>query len=301
MTFHGSVLAVLDISGPVASADPLLGIAVQSMAGAFEGLLRAREIENLAARVDTLRQQEAAVRGAHDELVSTLKLNETFVATLGHDLRNPIAAVLTGADLARARDRPRPSRGGRADPTSGRRMVRMINQLGDLARTRLGDGFSLDYQMVDLAAVAERAISEVQAVHPDRKIDLWKVGDSRGNWDAIRIEQVLSNLVGNAARHGTPLSPIRVTLDGSRTDAVVLSVTNAGEIDNSARPHLFKPFHSVRSERRSTEGLGLGLYIVEQVVRAHHGRIEVVTEHGRTEFRVILPRRRAAWSPAPDL
>jgi len=82
-----------------------------------------------------------------------------------------------------------------------------------------------------------------------------------------------------------------VALDGRKADVVVLSVTNGGEIDPSALLNIFKPFHSARSARTRADGLGLGLYIVEQVVRAHQGEIEVVTKHGTTEFRVTLPRR----------
>jgi signal transduction histidine kinase len=149
----------------------------------------------------------------------------------------------------------------------------------------------LSYEAVDLGAIAERVVNEVQEVHQDRAIALSTVGDSLGSWDALRMEQVVSNLVGNAVRHGVRSSPIRVTVDGRKVEVLVLSVTNGGEIDQAALPHIFKPFHSATPAGTRADGLGLGLYIVEQVVRAHQGEIEVVTKHGATEFRVTLPRR----------
>jgi signal transduction histidine kinase len=289
---HGAVLAVLDISGPVSAADPMLGITVQSMAGAFEGILRAREIDRLAAEVESLRSREAEVKNAHDELASTLKLNETFVATVGHDLRNPLSAVLNGADLLLSRgDDPSQRMAAERIRSSGRRMFQMIDQLGDLARARLGDGIRLLYQDVDLGLVVDRVVGELRAVHPERDIGIVKTGDSWGSWDSARIEQVFSNLVSNAVRHGAPRSEIQVKLNGSETDALTFSVANAGEIEESTLPHLFKAFYSGRSGRRPSEGLGLGLYIVEQVVLAHQGRIDVVTKDGLTEFCVTLPRR----------
>jgi signal transduction histidine kinase len=291
---HGTVLAVLDISGPVSAADPMLGITVQSMAGAFEGILRAREIERLAAEVESLRTREAEVKSAHDELASTLKLNETFVATVGHDLRNPLSAVLNGADLLLSKgEDPSQRLAAERIRSSGRRMFQMIDQLGDLARTRLGGGIRLSHAPMDLGVVAERVVSELRAVYPDRNIGLVRTGDSTGSWDGARMEQVLSNLISNAARHGAPSPGIRVMLDGRRTHELTLSVANAGEIEEEALPHLFKAFYSGRPGRRQSEGLGLGLglYIVEQVVLAHNGHIDVVTKDGVTEFVVTLPRR----------
>jgi signal transduction histidine kinase len=289
---HGNVLAVLDISGPVSAADPMLGVTVQSMAGAFEGILRAREIERLADEVDTLRAREAEVRTAHDELASTLKLNETFIATLGHDLRNPLSAVLNGADLLLSRGENASQRiAAERIRSSGRRMFRMIDQLGDLARTRLGGGIRLSYGIVDLALIAERVVSELGAVYPDRNIRMVKMGDSSASCDAARIEQVISNLTSNAVRHGARSSAIQVTVDGTKPQTITLTVANAGEIEEEALPHLFKAFYSGRSGRRQSEGLGLGLYIVEQVVQAHEGHVEVVSKDGVTEFRITLPRQ----------
>jgi signal transduction histidine kinase len=105
------------------------------------------------------------------------------------------------------------------------------------------------------------------------------------------MEQVVSNLVGNAVRHGIAEQPIRVGLDGSHDDRVFLGVTNGGEIDASVLPHLFEPFHASKAVHARREGLGLGLYIVEQIVQAHQGHIDVLSKRGSTTFCVALPRR----------
>jgi signal transduction histidine kinase len=267
----GQLVAVLDASGPVSAADPLLGITVQSLAAAVEGALRARALEALETQ---------------------LRLSETFVATVGHDLRNPLTAVLSGADLlARAEGSIHRDVAERIR-SSGRRMFRIVDQLSDLTRARLGGGIRLGLtEGVDLAALAERVVGELRVAQAERRIDVVPRGDARGRWDAPRLEQVLSNLVGNALRHGARTAPIRVGIDGTRDERVFVGVTNGGEIDPSILPHLFDPFHPSKAAARSNEGLGLGLYIVEQIVRAHQGRIEVLTQNGTTTFCVALPRR----------
>jgi signal transduction histidine kinase len=269
---QGEPFAVLDATGPVAAADPLLGVTVQSLAAAFEGALRARALEELQGR---------------------LRLNETFVASIGHDLRNPLTAVLNGADMMIARSGDSNHRVlAERIRSSGRRMYHLVDQLSDLTRARLAGGIRLALgDEVDLAAVVERAAVELELAHPDRQIVVTTVGDARGHWDAARMEQVVSNLVGNALRHGTGARPVHVGIDGTRTDRIFLSVTNGGEIAASVLPHLFDPFHPSKTERTRSDGLGLGLYIVEQIVRAHQGRIEVLTRSGATTFCVALPRR----------
>lgn len=113
-----------------------------------------------------------------------------------------------------------------------------------------------------------------------------------GEWDGARLEQVLSNLVGNAVRHGTPDTPIAVTLTPHEKD-VTLLVHNSGHVSPELLPLLFEPFHSSSNRARSrTEGLGLGLYIVQQIVFAHGGDVEVKSTLAEgTTFCVTLPRK----------
>ena len=121
-------------------------------------------------------------------------------------------------------------------------------------------------------------------------VELKESGDLHGSWDEGRLAQVLSNLVGNAVRHGAPTCLITIHLDG-KADEVAAAVHNGGHIPADLIPRLFEPFHSGQGKRTRAEGLGLGLYIVEQIVLAHGGEVTVrSTEDEGTTFRVSLPR-----------
>jgi signal transduction histidine kinase len=294
-TAEGKLVAVLDVSGPVTAADPLIGVAVQGLASAFEGALRARAFDQLAGQLEELHQKQTATRAARDELEAKLRHNETFVATVGHDLRNPLAAVLSGADLLAKSDDGAYRRVAERIRSSGGRMFRMIEELSDLAQARLGGGIRLaNQESIDLGRLGERVVTELRAANPHRTIQFFCVGDLRGRWDPARLEQMLSNLIANGVRHGEQQESVRITIDGNGPDSVTLAVTNAGEIDSAILPHIFEPFYSGESSRGRSEGLGLGLFIVEQIVRAHQGHTEVATRDGWTTFFVTLPRR-----PAP--
>src|SRR5690606_23616455 len=176
--------------------------------------------------------------------------------------------------------------------TSAERMERMISQLLDFTRIRLGRGLPLERGEVDLAELCRVAVEEAQTATCG-DIRLAATGDCRGEWDRDRLWQLVSNLVTNACEHGVPIAPVSVHVDGSRPEAVSLDVCNRGEIPRELLPILFEPLHRRRGERsRSSGGLGLGLYISQQIVLAHGGTIRVGSDarHGTT-FTVTLPRR----------
>jgi two-component system sensor histidine kinase/response regulator len=235
------------------------------------------------------------------QLAETLRLNETFVAAVGHDLRNPLSAILTAAQLLEMTatdDRTRLTASRLR--SSGKRMSAIIDDLFDLARVRLGGGITIEPDETDLLAVAQRVVAENQQVHPGRRIDVVPTGNLRGEWDERRLEQVLSNLIGNAERHGARESPITVRLNDEH-DEVTFSVHNRGTIAPDVLPALFDPFRSGR-EKASRDGLGLGLFIVRQVIEAHGGTVEVTsTEEGGTTVSVRLPResKRDSIRPSP--
>ena len=113
-----------------------------------------------------------------------------------------------------------------------------------------------------------------------------------GNWDADRLAQVASNLIGNALQHGDAREPIQIHLDGTHEDAIRFSVENVGVIPSDVQQSLFDPFRGGQRQRGRKEGLGLGLYIVQQIVQAHQGDVQVESGTSRyTVFRVELPRR----------
>jgi PAS domain S-box-containing protein len=230
-------------------------------------------------------EHEQRTRG---RLADELRLSETFTGVLGHDLRSPLTAIAANASLLGEEltvDEARAT--GRRIATSARRMGRMIEQLLDLARVRAGGGLAIDRAPMELAAVCLEVIGELERTQRRSAIALNVVGDTRGAWDAVRLAQVVSNLLGNAVRHGEP-GCIETTLDGRAADEVVLVVHNRGAIPPALMPHLFDPY---RQGHESREGLGLGLFIVKQIVEAHDGTVVVCSSKAAgTSFHVRLPR-----------
>ena len=226
----------------------------------------------------------------------TLRLNEMFNALLAHDLRNPLSAILASANLLQRSSGDAASQETAARIlASGKRMGRMIEDMLDLARARLGGGILVKRAPADFRALVERVVREHQAAAPERSIESRYAGDCSGHWDPERIAQVASNLIGNALKHGDPGAPVCVQLDGTHGDCVTLVVSNSGTIAADLLPHLFDPFRGGQRQPGRGEGLGLGLYIVSQIVRAHEGSVDISTggETGReneTRFRVRLPR-----------
>jgi two-component system, sensor histidine kinase and response regulator len=225
------------------------------------------------------------------ERTETLRLNEMFAAVLGHDLRTPLAAVLASARLLQeAPPEDVVRRAAARILSSGDRMGRMIDDMLDLARARLAGGLSVRPDEADLGALVQRVLPELQGTAPGRAIEVREQGDLRGRWDADRLAQVVSNLIGNAIEHGQPETLISVHLDGTRPDDVHIVVSNAGAIARELLPRVFDPFHREHGQPGRSEGLGLGLYIAQQIAQAHGGAIAVESGEGRTTFCVTLPR-----------
>lgn len=252
-------------------------------------------LRNKAAVFFQLYRQKQQLAHELRERTETLRLNEMFVAMLGHDLRNPLNAILTSAALLqrRAPDEAIGSTAGRI-LQGGRRMSGMIENMLDLARGRLAGGIPVQRAAADLGAIVERVLQEVQAAQPDARIVISRRGGSLGGeWDAERLAQVVSNLVGNALQHGEPGGTVELVLDGGDAAQLTLVVANEGCIAQELLPSLFDPFRSGERPRGRNEGLGLGLYIVQQIVQAHGGRVDVepCRDSRRTLFTVQLPRR----------
>jgi PAS domain S-box-containing protein len=231
------------------------------------------------------------------ELERTVHYSELFAGVLAHDLRNPLGSIMTAAQLLLMRQE---GEGGRhAKPmsrivASGQRMARMIDQLLDFTRARVGGGIEIQARDTNLADLCSQAISELELVYTDRNIQCSVVGDLGGSWDPDRLLQIISNLVANASQHGSGDGPVVVELDGRQHDSVVLEIHNRGAISPALLPTLFDPFRGTRHRREHSRGLGLGLFIVRELVRAHGGTVEVTSsEAGGTTFRVRLPRRPA--------
>jgi signal transduction histidine kinase len=232
---------------------------------------------------------------AHElrERTETLRLNEMLTAVLSHDLRSPLNAVLTSAVLIQRRSSEQQVVDTAARIlSSGKRMSRMIEDMLDMARARLAGGIPLKREAADLGALVDRVVGEIQAAYPDRRIDVQKAGDLSGNWDGERLAQVVSNLLGNALQHGDEADAVKVNVKGTESEAVEITVENSGTIPADLLPRLFDPFRGAQRQTGRAEGLGLGLYIVHQIVLAHGGTVDVISGGGdnRTRFSVRIPR-----------
>ena len=263
--------------------------------GAVDFLYKPIDPHILQSKADVffqLYRQKQQLARQLEELTATLRLNELFTAVLGHDLRNPLSAILNSANLLERISKEDIVKQSVARMlTSGRRMSRMIDDMLDLTRSRLGGGIPLRLQQIEIGQLVQRVIQEHQVSFPQASFEIRQEGDLSGHWDADRLAQVTSNLLGNAFEHGEKRDPIEVALNGTHLDVVSLSVTNTGVIPEEVLPHLFDPFRGGQRHLGRSDGLGLGLYIVQQIVLAHQGHVDVRTDHGRTTFRIEIPRR----------
>lgn len=244
--------------------------------------------ELISKQLDAETRQNAV----HTDLLSereTAELREQFIAVLGHDLRTPLGAIALGAELL---DRKV------ADPAlrpvierirrSTARMAALVDDVMDFTRGRMGSGIRLKlrpHENVDLAL--EQVVDEMRGMHPERAIRAAIPAGIALRCDPARLAQLLSNLLKNALVHGSAEAPIgvRVHHDAGR---FALTVTNAGQdIAPEVIGQLFKPYWRAAS-RAGSEGLGLGLYIVDQIARAHGGRIDVTSGGGSTSFSFTL-------------
>lgn len=223
----------------------------------------------------------------------TAELREQFIAVLGHDLRNPLFAITTAAErLLRKYPNPVSDHLVQHILTSGRRAARLVEDVLDFARGRLGAGIPLMlHESADLNDVFTHVISEVQSVHPQRLIQA-DIGSIDGVYcDSGRLSQLLSNLLSNAIHHGATDGVVEVQAQ-VHENVFTLTVTNQG---NPIAPHvqaqLFQPY-SRPANHTPQAGLGLGLYIASQIAQSHGGRLEVDSSaaHG-TVFSFHLPLR----------
>lgn len=251
----------------------------------------ARVLTNKADVFFDLHRQKRQLAHELRERTEALQMNEMFIAVLSHDLRTPLAAILAGAKLLqRGPDAMAVAAVADRLAASGRRMSSMIEDLLDVARARLAGGVALKPVDTDLLEVLNGVVQEQQAGSDPSRIRLQHQGDLRGHWDPERLFQAAANLVGNALQHGAAAGAVEVTLDGRSAAEVVFSVANEGRIDPLLLPHIFDPFRGREPDGGRHQGLGLGLFIVRQIVIAHRGAIDVHCDAARTVFTVRLPR-----------
>ncbi len=216
-----------------------------------------------------------------------------LLAMLGHDLRDPLHSInMAGMVLEKTDAGGRSTTLGRRIQSSSNRMQRMIGQVLDMSRIDRGLALGVTLEPVDLAALVEDMVEEARLAYPTIVYDLQLAAPATVLADSARLSQVLSNLLSNARHHGMPNQPIEIRLDAEGGEAVV-SIANAGAaIPHEVESGLFNPFkRSSMNNPRNRTGMGLGLYIAQQIVREHQGEIDYRHVDGPGSGRVVFTVR----------
>lgn len=224
------------------------------------------------------------------------KANQTrdmFIAILGHDLRSPIAATaLAGSFLTKAGvgDEQTHQIGVRVK-RSAATMSGMVNDLLELARTQMGDGIPIVRQRCDIMEVCQWSIEDACAAHPYSRFVLETEGDLLGMFDSARLQQVVANLLNNAAQYGERNAPVVIHASGNAPE-VTIEVRNRGKkIPAHSIDRLFESFMQVGGDTSHPRtSLGLGLYIANEIVTAHDGTLSVKSDDDLTVFTARIPR-----------
>jgi sigma-B regulation protein RsbU (phosphoserine phosphatase) len=240
--------------------------------------------------IEARSKAEAEARSGH----VAAELRDQFIAVLGHDLRNPLAAIGAGTFMLR--------RSGRLEgrdltiieemERSAARANRLIDDVMDFARGKLGEGLPLQIDAsVPLGPVIEHVVAEMRAIHPGRAFELRLDVSHPVECDPDRIGRLASNLLANAVTHGAPDAPI-VCEARTTGESFEFAVSNGGaRIPEDMRERLFQPFFR-GGVGGSQHGLGLGLFIVSEIARAHGGVMDMTSTDEETRFRLLMPRLR---------
>ena len=229
---------------------------------------------------------EEAVRTA----LETAELREQFIAVLGHDLRNPIAAIASGAKmLEREELSERARKVLRLMASSIDRAGGLIDDILDFARARLGEGILISAdENAPVAQLVAQVVAELQSIVPQRAIETEVHITRPVKIDSARVAQMLSNLLGNAITHGAESVPVRVSAS-TEDGEFRLCVANGGvPISSDTMTQLFQPFFRGKI-RPSQQGLGLGLYISSEIAKAHNGTLSVESDEVSTRFTFTMP------------
>ena len=254
-----------------------------------------RDLDDLTRFSEAIDQSLALAVASFMRRIDTAR--NMFLGILGHDLRNPLAAItlITKLAMAGPPDSSELPRQLAQIVESAEAISDLITDLIDFTSSTMGVRLRLAPARADLHLLCEEVVREMRAAHPARSVRLSVRGDLAGTGDVHRLRQLIGNLVGNAFQHGSPTSPVELTADGTDPDTIVITVHNQGEpIPADALPTIFDPLTrgpASIQQRRAEGSIGLGLYIVREIAVAHGGTAELTsTAAAGTTATVRLPR-----------
>jgi signal transduction histidine kinase len=259
------------------------------------GGLGAEDLEDLTRFNEAIDQAVGESVAQFNDTVAQAR--EIFLGMLGHDLRNPLGAIYTSAKfMLETGDLREPHLTlTRRISDSAERALKLVGDLLDFTRARLGGEIPVTRTLINLGRVVRDAVDEIKSANPSVRIEVDTRSDQRGQWDSARLSQALINLLSNSVQHGRAGRPIKVDLQG-KADHAILKIHNEGAAIPPAQLRgLFEPMKGNKTAPSdgatgSMAGLGLGLYIAERIVSAHGGNIQVdSSEDSGTTFTVFLP------------
>lgn len=275
------------------SADDVLRLQREANETLVLHALRAQEeIDDAHTAQRNAESESEELRASEDELRATAEFRERIIGIIGHDLRTPLNTLIMAGGLLIGHGNlcEDDARLAVRIVSSGQRMARMISQLVDFARARLGGDFEFKLGPTDFGAVCQDIAEELR-IGTSADIVVTTEGSLLGTWDADRLAQAVANIAGNAVDYATTGTPVLIHACAAH-DSVVAEITNHGvTIPPDVLPGIFKAFR--RGGRAATEKpghLGLGLYIACEIVRAHGGTLKVRSADGITTFTLKLPR-----------
>lgn len=257
----------------------------------------AEEIQDMVRFNEAIDQAQSESMARYSKLLRDAQ--SLFLAILGHDVRSPLGAVSMGAQVL-LHDQTLPAKVlkvGLRIFNSAKRVDEIVRDLLDFSTSHLGEGIPIDPYTVDLGQIGLNVVEEARTFHPDRCIELVSEDNLTGAWDGPRLAQAFSNLISNAIQHGKPEGIIHIAIKGGEADVVFEVSNEADAIPPAKLRTLFDPVKSFAirppSERSASrvQNLGLGLYVVKEIVNAHEGRISVSSsQEAGVTFTIGLPR-----------
>lgn len=245
---------------------------------------------------DTMRFNEAIDQAVAESVAfhaaELERWRDIALGVLAHDLRGPVSAMVLSAEVLARESSGKTLTLALSMLRSGRRLTSLLDSLLEYNKATLGNGMSLSLAQTDLALSCQEETEMLRLAFPHSTIHFRSSGDTLGLFDAGRVREALANLISNAAQHSLKGTAIEVSVQGT-DEAVEICVDNQAEpIPPEVLNTLFEPMKRHGSRPAGENGnLGLGLFIVREIARAHHGEVSAVSSSGAIRFKMVLPRR----------